>query len=415
MSARPLRLLFTLPWATRSGGAEEMLQALVEGGAAQGYESELAFLQEGPWPEQLRAEGVPVHVLGAGRVRELHTGARAVLRLARILRRRRPDVILNWTAKTQLYGAPAAVLAGLGARVVWWQHAIPSDHWLDRCATALPAAAIGCTSHAAAEAQRGIRPARPMFVVAAGTRVPERDASGSAGGPAAGTTPGLPEPASGTLVVGLVARLQPWKGQDRLVRAAALLRERGHDVHVLLVGGDSWELAPDYARALPRLIADLEMDEHVTMTGEVPDAGPYIDRMDVLVNASDPEPFGIVLLEAMARGVAVVAVDRGGPREIVESGVTGVLARSGEPVRAGRRDRAAARLAAAAGRPRTGGAGALPGRVHRGGDVPAFRRADALAGGRPRGHGGRVGRWLPCPVPSRLRPATRARPRGPAR
>ncbi|HTQ68959.1 MAG TPA: glycosyltransferase [Solirubrobacteraceae bacterium] len=325
MSRRPLRLLFTLPWPTRSGGAEEMLQALVEGGPSHGYESEVAFLQEGPWPEQLRAEGVPVHVLGAGRVRELHTGARAVVRLARVLRRRRPDVIVNWVAKTQLYGSPAAVLAGMRDRVVWWQHAIPEGHWIDRVATALPAAAIGYTSHAAAEAQQRIRPARPMFVVAAGTRLPEPSRV------AAAVPAGLARLPEGTLVVGLVARLQPWKGQDRLVRAAALLRERGHAVHVLLVGGDSWELAPDYARELPQLIADLQMADHVTMTGEVPDAGPYIDRMDVLVNASDPEPFGIVLLEAMARGVAVVAVDRGGPREIVGAGVSGMLARSGDP------------------------------------------------------------------------------------
>ncbi len=341
MSGRPLRLLFTLPWATRSGGAEEMLQALVEGGAAQGYESELAFLQEGPWPQALRAQGVPVHVLGAGRVRQLHLGARASFRLARVLRRRRPDVILNWTAKTQLYGSPAALLARMGGRVVWWQHAIPSDHWLDRCATALPSVAIGCTSHAAAEAQRQIRPARPTFVVAAGTRIPDRRteqrAAAGLGPPAVAGAPavpwagGLPALPAGTLVLGLVARLQPWKGQDRLVRAAALLRERGHAVHVLLVGGDSWELAPGYARALPPLIAGLGMGEHVTMTGEVPDAGPYIDRMDILVNASDPEPFGIVLLEAMARDVAVVAVDCGGPREIVQDGVTGVLARSGAP------------------------------------------------------------------------------------
>ena len=331
MSGRPLRLLFTLPWATRSGGAEEMLQALVEGGPGHGYESEVAFLQEGPWPEELRAEGVTVHVLGAGRVRELHTGARAVVRLARVLRRHPPDVLLNWVAKTQLYGSPAAVLAGIGGRVVWWQHAIPSNHWLDRSATALPAAAIGCTSHAAAEAQRRIRPARPMFVVAAGTRVPEPGTAAAPGGGPGAAVALLPDLPPESQVLGLVARLQPWKGQDRLVRAAALLRERGHAVHVLLVGGDSWELAPAYAEALPRLIAELGMQEHVTMTGEVPDAGPYIDRMDILVNASDPEPFGIVLLEGMARGVAVVAVDSGGPREIVEDGVTGVLARSGEP------------------------------------------------------------------------------------
>ena len=67
------------------------------------------------------------------------------------------------------------------------------------------------------------------------------------------------------------------------------------------------------------------------MTGQVPDAGPYVELMDVAVNASEEEPFGIVLIEAMAAGVPVVAVARGGPCDIVESGVSGVLAPSGEP------------------------------------------------------------------------------------
>jgi glycosyltransferase involved in cell wall biosynthesis len=67
------------------------------------------------------------------------------------------------------------------------------------------------------------------------------------------------------------------------------------------------------------------------MTGEVPDAGPYIEQLDVLVNASDPEPFGIVILEGMARGVAVAAVNSGGPGDFVRAGQTGALARSGQP------------------------------------------------------------------------------------
>jgi glycosyltransferase involved in cell wall biosynthesis len=53
--------------------------------------------------------------------------------------------------------------------------------------------------------------------------------------------------------------------------------------------------------------------------------------MDILVNASDREPFGIVILEGMARGAAVVAVNSGGPPEFIEDQVSGVLARSGEP------------------------------------------------------------------------------------
>ena len=58
---------------------------------------------------------------------------------------------------------------------------------------------------------------------------------------------------------------------------------------------------------------------------------PFIEHMDILVNASDPEPFGIVLLEGMAAGVPVVAVNSGGPPDFIEDRRTGVLARSGDP------------------------------------------------------------------------------------
>lgn len=116
-----------------------------------------------------------------------------------------------------------------------------------------------------------------------------------------------------------------------MLEAQALLRARGHRIHLVVVGGDAYGLSPAYARALPALVARLGLQAEVTMTDQVPDAGPYIEQMDILVNASDPEPFGIVLLEAMARGVAVVAVDSGGPAEFVEHGKTGMLAASGEP------------------------------------------------------------------------------------
>jgi glycosyltransferase involved in cell wall biosynthesis len=132
-------------------------------------------------------------------------------------------------------------------------------------------------------------------------------------------------------IVGLVGRLQPWKGQDRLLRAQALLRDRGQRIHTVIVGGDSYDLSPEYASSLPELARELGLEGDVTMTGQVPDAGPYMSQLDILVNASDPEPFGIVLLEGMARGVAVVAVDSGGPGEFIEHGRTGMLARSGQP------------------------------------------------------------------------------------
>ncbi len=318
-----MRVLITLPWGERLGGAEALLQTVLDGAMDSGHELELVFFEDGPWPAELRAAGFRVDVIAAGRLRELHRWALATVSLARLFRRRRPDLILNWSAKTHLYGSPAAVLAGMRDRVAWWQHAIPDpDFWLDRLATRLPAAAIGCCSRAAAEAQERLSPRRRTFIVAAGTRAPNGE----------GRQPHKPGSGDAEVpVVGLVGRLQPWKGQDRMLHALALLRERGHSPRLLIVGGDAYGLSTEYAASLPVLVNRLGLGGQVTMTDQVPDAGPYIEQMDILVNASDPEPFGIVLLEGMARGVAVVAVDSGGPAEFILDGKTGMLASSGEP------------------------------------------------------------------------------------
>jgi glycosyltransferase involved in cell wall biosynthesis len=315
-----MRILITVPWGEPLGGAEAMLQAILDGAQEEGHELELVFFKPGPWPVALGKAGFRVEVVEAGRLREAHRWLATVVRLARIMRSRRPDLMLNWAAKTQLYGAPAAMLAGMSDRVVWWQQAIPRRSWLDGSATILPAAAIGCYSTAAARAQARLFPARSTFIVAAGAPVPQ-----------AGPQPAPLELPSDIPVVGLVGRLQPWKGQDQLLRAQALLHERGHRMHTVIVGGDAYGLSAEYAASLRPLIDELGLSDDVTMTGQVPDAGPYIEQMDILVNASDPEPFGIVLLEGMARGVAVVAVNSGGPGEFIRNGKTGVLASSGQP------------------------------------------------------------------------------------
>ena len=315
-----VRILITVPWGQRLGGAESMLHTVLAGAHEGEHELELVFFEDGPWPAELRSAGFHVEVIPGGRLRQAHRWLATVVGLSRVFRRRQPDLILDWMAKTHLYGAPAAVLAGMTDRVLWWQHGISDGHWLDRIATRLPAIAVGCCSRAAAEAQARLSPSRATFLVAPGAPAPD-----------ARSEPAALELPPGVPVVGMVGRLQPWKGQDRLLAAQALLHERGRHVHLLIVGGDAYGLSSEYAESLSPLVSRLGLTGAVTMTGQVPNSAPYIDRMDILVNASDPEPFGIVLLEGMASGVAVVAVDSGGPAEFIADGQTGMLARSGEP------------------------------------------------------------------------------------
>ena len=319
-----LRVVIVAPWGERLGGAEEMLWLALRHRDPRLLEPAVAFLGPGPFVDEVAALGVATEVIPAGRLRQPAAVAGAVFRLASLLRRAQPDVVLAWSAKTQIYAAPAAAAAGMRDRLVWWQHQIPERHWVDQIATALPARAIGCSSDANRRAQEALHPRRPTFVVNPGIEFDR----GRGGAAALRERLGIP---AGRPVAGIVGRLQPWKGQDRFLAALAELRRRGRGVHGLLVGGDAYGRSPEYAAELERMIGQLGLSGRVTMTGQVDDAVPYLELMDVAVNVSEGEPFGIVLLEAMAAGVPVVAVAKGGPLDIVEPGVTGLLIESGEP------------------------------------------------------------------------------------
>jgi glycosyltransferase involved in cell wall biosynthesis len=129
----------------------------------------------------------------------------------------------------------------------------------------------------------------------------------------------------------MVARLAPVKGQHHALAALGQLRARGVDAHLLCVGGDAHGLAPEYEPRLRELAAELGVEEAVTFAGHVADPRPYLALFDVFLSAAPDEGFGIALLEAMAFGVPIVAVDAGGPREIVERDGSGVLVESAAP------------------------------------------------------------------------------------
>jgi glycosyltransferase involved in cell wall biosynthesis len=315
-----MKLLVTVPWGERAGGAENILWTFLRHVDRRRLEPELVFFDDGPFVREVQRLGLHTVVLRSGRLRELPRAARVVRALAHLIRSKRPDLVLNWSAKTHLYGASAARMASATDRVIWWQHGIPDGHWLDRLATALPTRAVGCYCAEARVAQSRLRPRRPSFVVHPGIDIPaplsESDRLELR------ATLALPEARP---VVGIVGRLQPSKGQHRFLITLARLIRANHSVHGLIVGGNAYDLSPGYETYLHRLAGTLGIANHVTFTGQVPDALECVPAMDVLVNASTQESFGLVLLEAMAASVPTVAFASGGPREIIEAGRSGLL------------------------------------------------------------------------------------------
>jgi glycosyltransferase involved in cell wall biosynthesis len=137
--------------------------------------------------------------------------------------------------------------------------------------------------------------------------------------------------AAGLPVVGMIGRVSPWKGQEIFVRAAALLRSEGIACQFVAIGG----VFDNESRHLGRLqetIRSLNLESLVKIEGFRKDARELIAAFDVLVLPSIlPEPFGLVVAEAMAAGKPVIATAHGGPRELVVEGETGFLIPPSDP------------------------------------------------------------------------------------
>ena len=132
-----------------------------------------------------------------------------------------------------------------------------------------------------------------------------------------------------SLCVGNVGAFVPEKGQAILVRALAELRKKPGPQFpgcILLLCGEG----PEQAR-LQELARQLRLHDAVKFAGTVTDIQKVFAAMDVFAFPSHEEPLGSVLLAAMAQGLPVVAIGRGGIPEVVENGKNGLLVNSLHP------------------------------------------------------------------------------------
>lgn len=141
------------------------------------------------------------------------------------------------------------------------------------------------------------------------------------------------------LLLGVVAQLTPWKGQDTAIEALGQLRREGIDAQLLLIGAAKFVAAATrfdnegYVEGLHELAAREGVADRVSWLGEREDVPQLVRALDLLLLPSWEEPFGRALIEAMALEVPVIATEVGGPREIVREGVDGLLVPPRDPAR----------------------------------------------------------------------------------
>ncbi|WP_136514437.1 glycosyltransferase family 4 protein [Geomonas edaphica] len=129
---------------------------------------------------------------------------------------------------------------------------------------------------------------------------------------------------------GIFGRVIDWKGIKEFILAARKVKDAVPDAVAFIVGGASDGTAAFY-QEMQDLVRRLGLEKDVVFTGYRQDIPALMGFMDVVVHASNrPEPFGMVLIEAMAMSRPVVATRAGGPLDIVEEGTTGKLVDMGD-------------------------------------------------------------------------------------
>ncbi|GBC78352.1 GDP-mannose-dependent alpha-(1-6)-phosphatidylinositol monomannoside mannosyltransferase [bacterium HR08] len=142
--------------------------------------------------------------------------------------------------------------------------------------------------------------------------------------------------ADGPRRVGMLGALAPWKGHEVFLRAAERVSRILPGVEFLIVGDEIYDTTGHrgFRRRLEREAARRGLASRVRFTGFCADVAAILRELSLVVHCSlDPEPFGRVLVEAMACGVPVIATRGGATEEIVREGETGLLVPPGDAER----------------------------------------------------------------------------------
>lgn len=350
-------LLVFLSGSAEVGGAERSLLDMAASlrHARPDWRLHVVTPAEGPLTEAARAMGLGADAVPFGptlsRVGEATASrtdlARALVRLARTagpvagyarrlrarLRDLAPTIVHTHGVKAHL---AAAWTKPAQSRVVWHLHDYLGPratsttllrHSLGRCATVI--ANSRSVADDARSALGGTVPVVPVLNAVDLRRycptgpTADLDRLGEA-----------PPPPPGTLRVGLLATFGRWKGHTTFIDACARLMPQ-LPMQAYIIGaplyttdGSQYSLEELKARAQAAGIAN-----RLTFTGFVPQSEQVLRALDVVVHAStEPEPFGLVIAEAMACGRPVIVADAGGAREIVEPGVDAVTHTPGDAV-----------------------------------------------------------------------------------
>jgi glycosyltransferase involved in cell wall biosynthesis len=323
-----MRRILYVDHADLMGGAEHSLLLLMTGLPRQRYMPLLACNADSPVAEAASAAGVAVERLPLGRLRGrrdlagvARTWGRGVAALRDLIRREDIAAVHSNVMRASLYAAPAARLAGVP--LIWHVRDIHRERLYLAVLSLLARRIIAISTAVARPLPAWGR--RKTTVIPNGVALDEfRFDAGAREAIRAEWGAGPHE-----IVVGCVGWLAPWKQVELFIEMAGRLADAMPQLRFIVAGAAAHPSYADYVAGLQARAAALPAGR-CQFIGARSDMPRVLAGLDILAHTARSEPFGRVLIEAMAMSRPVVAFADGGVPEIVVDGQTGRLVAPGD-------------------------------------------------------------------------------------
>ena len=126
-------------------------------------------------------------------------------------------------------------------------------------------------------------------------------------------------------IVGIIGRLDPLKGQHVVINAATRVHLDGHKLHVAVIGAKTHGEETGYEQELRNLVMEAGLQDYVHFRPHQKRAEFAYAALDIFVLATKSETYGMVVIEAMATGLPVIATRDGGVMDLIDDEHNGLL------------------------------------------------------------------------------------------
>lgn len=310
-------VLYLTPHGDRAG-AERMLDVLIRGHEQQQslrFHAYVVVGTDGVFARRLLADGVrtEIHQL---RLSQLYESVRW-LRNYIVTN----DIAIVHSTMSHYHQFAWLATRGLGVPCLWVNHGPCPTQWWKGVAHALPADATVAVGQFVKQCHRGFSLAPDPELIRYGledswyrTDVKQRQD--------ARREWNIPD---GMIAVGALSRIERWKRQHCLLEAIARLPQQAVEKALFFIGGEpSLGRGSDYYEELKALHEKNPYRDRIRLSGYT-EADKFWEAMDIGVHCAEAEPFGLAVLEPMAKGKLVIASNGGGVPEMITSGANGFL------------------------------------------------------------------------------------------